>query len=56
MVTTASPYTDDRYHATAGLDYHGVVRISNNGFYRTGTLLYDGQVILAAVHLFTSAL
>ncbi len=52
MVTTASAYTDSRYRAGPGEGYDGVVRISVAGFYGTGVLLYDGQAVLTAAHLF----
>lgn len=31
--------------------YDGVVRVSTDGYYGTGTLLYDGQAILTAAHV-----
>ncbi len=54
MVTTAAAYTDERYRAATGLGYDGVVRVGYNGYSGTGTLLYDGQAILTAAHLFGS--
>lgn len=52
MVTTSAHYTDPRYRTTAGDGYDGVVRISVNNYYATGSLLYDGRAILTAGHLF----
>lgn len=54
MVTTAAAHTDERYRAATGLGFDGVVRVSYNGYYGTGALLYDGQAILTAAHLFGS--
>ncbi|MDO8454808.1 MAG: Calx-beta domain-containing protein [Sulfurimonas sp.] len=33
---------------------NGVVRISSNGYYGSGTLLYGGMAVLTAAHLFSS--
>lgn len=52
MVSTVTSYTDTRNRALPGEGYDGVVRISVGGFYGTGVLLYDGQAILTAAHLF----
>ncbi|WJJ92891.1 trypsin-like serine protease [Neopusillimonas aromaticivorans] len=52
MVTTSAHYTDPRYRTTPGDGYDGVVRISVNNYYATGSLLYDGRAILTAGHLF----
>ena len=52
MVTTTLSYADSRYRASTGEGYDGVVRVSINGFYGTGALLYDGMAILTAAHLF----
>lgn len=52
MVTTVTAYTDSRNRASPGEGYDGVVRISVAGYYGTGVLLYDGQAILTAAHLF----
>ena len=52
MVTTVTGYTDERNRATVGQGYDGVVRISVAGYYGTGVLLYDGQAVLTAAHLF----
>lgn len=54
MVATASTYTNSRYRAYAGEGYDGVVRISANGYYGTGALLFDGRAILTAAHLVNS--
>lgn len=53
MVSTVTPYTDTRNRALAGEGYDGVVMVSVAGYYGTGVLLYDGQAILTAAHLFT---
>lgn len=53
MVTTVTAYTDPRNRATPGEGYDGVVRVAVAGYYGTGILLYDGQAILTAAHLFT---
>jgi secreted trypsin-like serine protease len=54
MVSTVTSYTDTRNRAFPGEGYDGVVRISVGGFYGTGVLLYDGQAILTAAHLFAN--
>lgn len=54
MVSTVTSYTDTRNRALPGEGYDGVVRISVGGFYGTGVLLYDGQAILTAAHLFAN--
>lgn len=51
MITTITPYSDLRNRASVGGNYDGVVRISINGSYGTGTLLYDGRAVLTAAHL-----
>lgn len=33
--------------------FSGVVKVSSNGYYGTGSLLYDGSAILTAAHIFT---
>ena len=52
MVTTSTHYLLDRNRATPGLGYDGVVRVSSDGYYGTGTLLYDGRAVLTSAHLF----
>lgn len=54
MVSTVTSYTDTRNRALANEGYDGVVMVSVAGFYGTGVLLYDGQAILTAAHLFTN--
>lgn len=49
MITTSS-YSSSRY-STDNNGYDGVVRISADGAYGTGVLLYDGRAILTAAHL-----
>lgn len=51
MVTTATTYTDNRYRASPGEGFDGVVRVSVGGSYGTGVLLYDGRAVLTAAHL-----
>ena len=53
MVSTVTSYTDPRNRALAGEGYDGVVLISVAGYYGTGVLLYGGQAILTAAHLFS---
>lgn len=36
-----------------GLGYDGVVRVTSEGYYGTGALLYDGRAVLTAAHLFS---
>lgn len=52
MVTTVTAFTDLRNRALPGEGYDGVVRVSAGGYYGTGVLLYDGQAVLTAAHLF----
>jgi hypothetical protein len=52
MVTTTSDYNLSRYRANVNDGYDGVVRVTVNGFYATGSLLFDGQAVLTAAHLF----
>lgn len=55
MVTTASPYADQRSRVLSGQGYDGVVRVSSGGYFGTGVLLYGGQAVLTAAHLFASS-
>jgi secreted trypsin-like serine protease len=43
---------DSRYLASTGAGYDGVVLVSANGYYGTGSLLYNGRAVLTAAHLF----
>jgi len=52
MVSTVTSYTDTRNRASTGQGYDGVVMVSVGGYYGTGVLLYDGQAVLTAAHLF----
>ena len=52
MVTNVTPHTDPSNRALPGTGYDGVVRVSYNGSYGTGVLLYDGRAVLTAAHLF----
>ena len=53
MVTTVTTPSDPRNRAAPGQGFDGVVRISVGGFSGTGVLLYDGQALLTAAHLFS---
>jgi len=53
MVSTVTSYTDTRNRASTGQGYDGVVLVSVGGYYGTGVLLYDGQAVLTAAHLFS---
>lgn len=55
MVSTVTSFTDTRNRALANEGYDGVVMVSVAGFYGTGVLLYDGQAILTAAHLFSNS-
>jgi len=54
LVTTVNSYTEARNRALIGGGYDGVVRVVAGSFYGTGVLLYNGQAILTAAHLFAS--
>lgn len=54
MVTTVTSYTEARNRALIGGGYDGVVRVVAGSFYGTGVLLYNGQAVLTAAHLFAS--
>ena len=55
MTTTLNPNTTNIYSTQDDKKYSGVVKVSSNGYYGTGALLYDGMAILTAAHLFTDA-
>jgi len=53
MVSTVTSYMDSRNKAVTGQGNDGVVMVSTGGgYYGTGVLLYGGQAILTAAHLF----
>lgn len=52
MVTTTSDYNLPRYRSSVNDGYDGVVRVAVNSFYASGSLLFDGQAVLTAAHLF----
>lgn len=52
MVSTVTSYADSRNKAAPGQGYDCVVKVSTGGVYGTGVLLYGGQAILTAAHLF----
>jgi len=54
LVTTVTSYTEARNRALIGGGYDGVVRVVAGSFYGTGVLLYNGQAVLTAAHLFAS--
>jgi secreted trypsin-like serine protease len=54
LVTTVTSYTEARNRALIGGGYDGVVRVVAGSFYGTGVLLYNGQAVLTAAHLFSS--
>lgn len=53
MVSTVTSYSDIRNRVLVGQGYDGVVLVSVGGYYGTGVLLYDGQAVLTAAHLFS---
>ena len=55
MVTTVTSYTDSRNRALVGEGYDGVVRVISGSYYGTGVLLYNGQAVLTAAHLFSGS-
>lgn len=55
MVTTTEAYTSSRYRTPTGEGFDGIARISCNGSYGTGVLLYDGRAVLTVAHLLASA-
>lgn len=54
LVTTVTSYTDSRNRALIGNGYDGVVRVVAGSYYGTGVLLYNGQAVLTAAHVFAS--
>ncbi len=54
MVTTLNSYNNSIYSVSNSSTLNGVVRISSNGYYGSGTLLYGGMAVLTAAHLFSS--
>jgi secreted trypsin-like serine protease len=54
MVTTLNSYNNSIYSVGNSSSLNGVVRISSNGYYGSGTLLYGGMAVLTAAHLFSS--
>lgn len=55
MVVTGNNYRSSLYQ-TNEMFYSGVVKVSSNGHYGTGSLLYDGSAILTAAHIFSKDL
>ena len=54
MVTSLNSNQNPIYAVSKDSNLNGVVRISSNGYYGTGSLLYGGMAVLTAAHLFTS--
>lgn len=54
MVTTVTSPTDSRHRAAVGQGYDGVVRVTAGSYYGTGELLFGGQAVLTAAHLFSA--
>jgi hypothetical protein len=55
MVATVSDYTELKNRALIGSGFDGVVRVVFNGVFGTGTLLFGGQAVLTAAHLFSKS-
>lgn len=55
MVTTVDSYPSVRNRAAVGEGLDGVVRVTAQGFYGSGTLLFDGRAVLTSAHLLVSA-
>lgn len=55
MVTTPTSSIDPRNRAYIGEGYDGVVRITVDGYYGSGVLLYDGRAVLTAAHVVSHA-
>lgn len=53
MVSTTSAYSQSRYRVNLNEGFDGVVRVVAGGYYGTGALLWGGQAVLTAAHLFT---
>ncbi|MFA7083802.1 MAG: trypsin-like serine protease [Arcobacteraceae bacterium] len=56
MTTFLNNYLDTRYQTNSNDFYNGVVKVSYNGYFATGTLLYDGKSILTSAHLFNTSI
>jgi hypothetical protein len=52
MVSTTSAYSNSRYRVNSNEGFDGVVRVVAGGHYATGALLWGGQAVLTAAHLF----
>ncbi|MCL5796562.1 MAG: trypsin-like serine protease [Gammaproteobacteria bacterium] len=46
---------DSRYLPSTGSGFDGVVLVSSNGYYGTGSLLYNGRAVITAAHLFMNS-
>jgi len=53
MVSTTNSYSLSRYRVNTNEGFDGVVRVATGGHYATGALLFGGQALLTAAHLFT---
>lgn len=56
MVSTTTAYSQSRYRVSVNEGLDGVVRVSTGGLYATGALLWGGQAVLTAAHLFSASL
>ncbi|MDD5373371.1 MAG: Calx-beta domain-containing protein [Sulfurimonas sp.] len=52
MIVSANSYNNIIYRVNNAGNLNGIVKISSNGYYGTGTLLYGGMAVLTAAHLF----
>ncbi|MCK9473167.1 Calx-beta domain-containing protein [Sulfurimonas sp.] len=52
MVVSLDSYENPIYSVDDSSILNGAVRVSSNGYYGTGTLLYGGMAILTSAHLF----
>jgi len=53
MVVSLASYENPIYSVDDGTVLNGAVRVTSNGYYGTGTLLYGGMAILTSAHLFS---
>ncbi len=55
MVATVIPFTDPRNRVDSGQGFDGVVRVTYEGYFGTGALVFGGRAVLTAAHLFPNA-
>ena len=53
MITGAWFFTNSRYSPLLDQGFDGVVKITYNGYYGTGALLFGGRAVLTCAHLFS---